>query len=44
MTFRPLPAHWFELVTTKAHVASALGALALTGAVELVGPWRFCAT
>ncbi len=35
MTFRPLPAHWFELVTTKAHVASALGALALTGAVEL---------
>ena len=35
MTFRPLPALWFELVTTKAHVASALGALALTGAVEL---------
>ncbi len=35
MTFRPLPARWFELVTTKAHVASALGALALTGAVEL---------
>ena len=35
MTFRPSPARWFELVTTKAHVASALGALALTGAVEL---------
>jgi V/A-type H+/Na+-transporting ATPase subunit I len=35
MTFRPVPARWFELVTTKAHVAAALGALALTGAVEL---------
>ena len=35
MTFRPLPARWFELVTTKEHVAAALGALALTGAVEL---------
>ena len=35
MTFRPSPARWFELVTSKAHVASALGALALTGAVEL---------
>ena len=35
MTFRPSPARWFELVTTKAHVASALGVLALTGAVEL---------
>ena len=35
MTFRPQPARWFELVTTKAHLAAALGALALTGAVEL---------
>ena len=35
MTFRPPPARWFELVTTKAHLAAALGALALTGAVEL---------
>ena len=35
MTFRPHPARWFELVTTKAHLAAALGALALTGAVEI---------
>ena len=35
MTFRPQPARWFELVTTKPHLAAALGALALTGAVEL---------
>ena len=35
MTFRPQPARWFELVTTKTHLAAALGALALTGAVEL---------
>ncbi len=35
MTFRPQPARWFELVTTKAHLAGALGTLALTGTVEL---------
>ena len=35
MTFRPQPARWFELVTTKPHLAAALGALALTQAVEL---------
>ncbi len=35
MMFRPQQARWFELVTTKAHLAAALGALALTGAVEL---------
>lgn len=35
MSFRPRPAHWFELVTTSAHVAQVLATLAQTGAVEL---------
>ena len=35
MSVRPVPARWFELVTTSAHVAPALDALARTGAIEL---------
>ena len=35
MTLRPRPTRWFELVTTRAHVADALHTLAETGAVEL---------
>ncbi|RIA56147.1 V-type ATP synthase subunit I [Dichotomicrobium thermohalophilum] len=35
MTLRPVPAHWFELVTTREELASVLDALARTGAVQL---------
>jgi V/A-type H+-transporting ATPase subunit I len=35
MTLRPVPARWFELVTTREELASVLDALARTGAVQL---------
>ena len=35
MTLRPVPAQWFELVTTREELASVLDALARTGAVQL---------
>lgn len=35
MSFRPVEAKWFELVTTSVHVARALDRLARSGAVEL---------
>ncbi len=35
MTMRPQPARWFEIVLQRDHAASALAALATTGAVEL---------
>ncbi len=35
MTLRPVPARWFELVTTREELAAVLGALAHSGVVEL---------
>ncbi len=35
MTLRPVPARWFELLTTRDELAAVLGALAHAGGVEL---------
>ncbi|MEK8089106.1 V-type ATP synthase subunit I [Thermithiobacillus plumbiphilus] len=35
MSLRPVPARWFELLTTREQVAHALEVLAATGAIEL---------